>query len=173
MAQEDESAKQAAIYRIVHWEDAGPGGFYDDLGSAAKEPHLVMEPGWKKDPGFVVSPQDEHGGPNKGRLSWRDQAQTLYDTPLRLHYDGLDPDAQYTLRVTYCGRFNAVMRLVADGQFEIHAAVGPKNPPEPMEFSIPRAATRDGKLDLAWTRVSGRGPQVAEAWLIREQPGNP
>lgn len=158
----------AGLHRIVHWEDPGPGGFYDDLGNGAKEPHLVQEPGWQKDPGFVLTPQDEHGGPNVGRLSWRDQALALYDAPLRMHYDGLDPKAQYALKATYCGRFNARMRLVADGQFEIHADVGPKNPPEPVEFPIPAQATADGKLDLAWTRVTGRGAQVAEVWLIRK-----
>jgi hypothetical protein len=165
----DEPARLAALQRIVQWENPGPGGFYDDLGNGAKEPHLVQEPGWEEDPGFVLGPQDEHNGPRSWRLSWMNQAQTLYDAPLRVRYNKLDANAQYALRVTYCGRFNAKMRLVADGQFEIHAAVGPNSPPEPVEFPIPKAATADGKLELAWTRVTGRGPEVAEAWLIKKQ----
>jgi len=164
----DDEAKLAGILRMVRWEDAGPGGFYDDLGNATKEPHLVLEPGWAKDPGFVLSAQDEFGGPSDTRLSWECQGQTLYDAPLRVRYEKLDPNAQYVLRATYCGRFNTVMKLVADGQYVIHEAQGPTKLGEPMEFRIPRQATADGKLELAWTRVRGRGPQVAEVWLIRK-----
>jgi len=166
---QDEAAQLGGIKRILLWEDAGPGGFYDDLGNPTKEPHLALEPGWKKDPGFVLSAHDEHGGPRPGRLSWQTQGQTLYDTPLRMHYEGLDPNAQYVLRVNYRGRFNSVMRLVAEGRFVIHEAQGPNDPERPLAFQIPREATADGKLDLAWTRVSGRGPQVAEVWLMRRQ----
>jgi len=164
----DGEARLAGIKRIVFWEEAGPGGFYDDLGNATKEPHLVLEPGWEKDPGFLLSAQDECGGPRNTRLSWESQALTLYDAPLRMHYEKLDPNSQYALKVTYCGRFGTVMRLVADGQFVIHEAQGYTRLGEPMEFRIPRQATSEGKLELAWTRVSGRGPQVAEVWLIRK-----
>lgn len=165
-----DAAKLAGIDRVLNWEDPGPGGFYDDLGygAAGKQPHLVLAPGWETDPGFVLSAQDEHGGPREGRLAWRQQAQALYDAPLRLHYEGLDPNATYKMRLVYAGRFNAVMRLVADGKYEIHAAVGPQSPIAPQEFPIPKAASADGKLDLAWTRVSGRGPQVAEIWLLKQ-----
>ena len=46
-------------------------------------------------------------------------------------------------------------------------------PVRPIEFDIPRAATRKGELDLAWSRETGlggngRGAQVAEVWLIRK-----
>ena len=67
--------------------------------------------------------QDEHSGgsdkmsrkPSDRRLSWLDQAQTLFGAPLRMHYEDLDPNITYALRVTYTGRFRATMRLVADG----------------------------------------------------------
>ena len=43
----------------------------------------------------------------------------------------------------------------------------------PLEFDIPREATRDGTLDLDFTAEpgrggNGRGCQVAEVWLIRK-----
>ena len=43
----------------------------------------------------------------------------------------------------------------------------------PIEFDIPREATRSGVLILAWTREpgqggNGRGCQVSEVWLIRK-----
>ena len=31
----------------------------------------------------------------------------------------------------------------------------------------PRAATRDGVLELRWDRVTGRGTQIAEVWLLK------
>ena len=38
----------------------------------------------------------------------------------------------------------------------------------PLEFVIPREATQDGVLELSWQRVTGRGTQVAEVWLIKQ-----
>jgi hypothetical protein len=42
-----------------------------------------------------------------------------------------------------------------------------------MEFDVPAEATRDGQLDLTWTREqglggNGRGTQVSEVWLFRK-----
>ena len=163
-----EQAKLDGLQAILSWEDPGPGGFYDDLGHIGRQPHLVRGPGWEKDPGYVESSQCEFSWMSylDGRLSWRDQAQTLYETPLRLHYDGLDPDAQYVLRVVYAGRFRATMTLEANG-VQVHGPLGQLNPIAPQEFSIPRQATSSGVLDLAWHRVTGRGCQVAEVWLIK------
>ena len=36
-------------------------------------------------------------------LAWCQNAQTLYDAPLLMHYDGLDPRARYRVRVVYAG----------------------------------------------------------------------
>ncbi len=157
-----------ALVRIARWEDAGPGGFYDDLGNASAEPHLVRGEGWAKDPGFLRSAQDEFGAMAKGyRLSWGSQASTLYGTPLEMLYTGLDPNARYRLRVVYNGRFRATMRLVANDSIEIHGAVRGTQPPSVMEFDIPPAATRNGILRLKWELIDGRGCQVAEVWLVR------
>ena len=41
------------IAKIVNYEDAGPGGFYDNLGLVGKDPHLVRNKSWEQDPGFV------------------------------------------------------------------------------------------------------------------------
>ena len=43
----------------------------------------------------------------------------------------------------------------------------------PVEFDIPREATRNGELNLTWTREpgqggNGRGCQVSEIWLIKK-----
>ncbi|MCK5862240.1 MAG: hypothetical protein KAH38_07135 [Candidatus Hydrogenedentes bacterium] len=174
---QDEGEQRTRINRLVNWESPRPGTLYDDLGHASKQSHLVRQTPWSRDPGFVHSPQEEHSSaqdkmsrtPGNRRLSWIDQAQTLFGTPLQMHYDELDPNISYTLRVTYAGRFRATMRLLADGIHEIHGPLVQPNPVWPIDFDIPREATSDGILDLEWQLVQARGCQVAEVWLI---PGN-
>ena len=100
-----EAERLKAIDEIVRWTDPGPGGFYDDLGNAAKQPHLVQGRSFADDPGrmrsarvgfeedlVLDSPEDGAGVPR--RVSWIDHAETLYDTPLRMTYPGLDPKAR-------------------------------------------------------------------------------
>jgi hypothetical protein len=153
------------------------------------KPHPLWD-----DPAGITTPLEGHsfekGAPN--RLSWTDTEDALYAAPLVLRYDGLDPNSAYRVRATYLGRYNATIRLVADGAYEIHGAYGHTlegvrdtvtygdsaavlNPAEntpppvvtPLEFAIPRKATQDGELELAWQRLTGRGAQVAEVWLIK------
>ncbi|HMX30322.1 MAG TPA: hypothetical protein PKC13_32370, partial [Blastocatellia bacterium] len=187
---EEERLKQ--IDAIVNWTNPGPGGFYDDLGNPARQPHLVREPGFAKDPAFlessiltIVNPTESAGAKNvfgdftpagigllpEGPRSWWDLAESFYDTPLKMRYTGLDRTAQYTVRVVYLGDRSRDMKLMADGKFEIHPLI--KKESRPLEFDIPLAATADGELNLTWTqapgsRGAGRGTQVAEVWLIKK-----
>ena len=168
----DSATQRAMIARILHWEDPGPGGFYDDLGNAAKQPHLVRTSTRWNDPGFVQGPHEAHyrSMDNSSRQvsplkwSWLDYAQ---GTPITVRYQDLPADAKYRLRVTYHGRFAAVMTLTANGNHEIHGALPMPQPVRPVEFDIPHALTRDGKLELRWDLVARRGCQVAEVWLMR------
>ncbi|MBI5092896.1 MAG: PKD domain-containing protein [Candidatus Hydrogenedentes bacterium] len=165
-----ESAKLAGIQGLIHHEDAGPGGFYDDLGNASKQAHLVQQNAWQDDPGYVQSTQDEflwHAGattdPLKGaaRLSWQDQGQTLYGQPLQMHYTGLDPRVEYTVSATIFGRFNSVVNTSADGV--LLGSNGSST--QAQTYTVPVSATADAVLDLTWELVSGRGCQVSEVWL--------
>jgi hypothetical protein len=156
------------IDRIVNWENPGPGGFYDDLGNPQKQPHLVHTKRWAEDPDSMASPRcDFRVTSPTGRQSWNNYAEALYDSPLMLHYDQLDPNAEYSVRVTYSGRFNPVMTLTANDHYPVHGAVSTTNPPAQQEWQVPKEATASGKLTLMWKRVSGRGCQVAEVWLIK------
>ena len=161
--------KVKALEQLAAWQNAGPGGFYDDLGNAWKQPHLVIPAEAAIDPSFLHSPQCEFMDAPDLPISWQDQAQTLYGTPLKMHYDGLDPRARYTLRVVYAGRFKPTMRLVADGAHEIHSPLEQPAPVKPLEFKLPKAATKDGTLDLEWQLIKGRGCQVAEVWLTKRR----
>jgi hypothetical protein len=156
----DEAARMKAISDIVHWTDPGPGGFYDDLGNPAREPHLVSGV-----TGFA--------GNQNWRVSWRTHAESLNDEPLRMHYDGLDTAAQYKIRVVYAGDSpRTKIRLDANG-IAVHPLITKPAPIAPIEFDIPKSATEKGTLDLSWYRETGlggngRGSQVAEVWLIRK-----
>ena len=163
----DDAGKLAAVRRIVEWENPGPGGFYDNLGQRWQEPHLVVEPGWDADPGYVLSAQDEFDMPGDGRLSWQCQAQTLFGAPLRMRYEGLDPNADYRLRITYAGRHRAAATLTANDRWEIHGPLAPSDPIAPVEFDVPRDGTAGGTLELRWDRVTKRAVQVAEVWLMK------
>jgi hypothetical protein len=47
---ENEDDRMAAIDRIIPWTDPGPGGYYDDLGNPAQQPHLVRGLSYEEDP---------------------------------------------------------------------------------------------------------------------------
>jgi hypothetical protein len=101
------------------------------------------------------------------RMSWQSQISTLYGTPLKMRYEGLDPKAQYTLKVTYTGRFKPSMTLTLNDEFSIHGPVPQPDPIWPVSYYLPREATKGGTLDVEWNLVDGRGCVVAEVWLIK------
>ena len=168
----------AAIEELLRRTDPGPGGFYDELGNPANRPHLVLGLGAIEDPEFRFSALTGFSYPDRlgsqAPLAWKRWAESLYDAPLRMRYAGLDPEAQYRIRVVYSGDARRIrIRLVANGQYEIHPLLQRPWPPQPLEFDIPHAATAGGQLELAWTREpglggNGRGCQVSEVWLMRK-----
>jgi hypothetical protein len=176
-----EAAKRAAIAAIVHWSDPIPGTFHDDLGDPANEPHLARGKGFAADPEQYQTAIDgvsDHTPLEGLRWSQLTYAETLYETPLKLAYDHLDPARHYRLRVTYGGEdYTAPIGIVANGTLEIEPLHNRATNPETLEFEIPHSATSSGNLILEFTRHpgqggSGRGHQVAETWLIPEpQPG--
>ena len=178
----DEPARLARIAGIVDWADARDGALHDDLGDPDGEPHLVRGLGFDRDPEFYDTAIDGIADmtPNDGwRMSQISYAETLYDRPMILAYDGLDPGRAYRLRVTYAGEgYHAPMRLVANGTLELQPPTDRPANPTTTEIDLPRAATATGSLRLEWTGPldgggSGRGHQVAEVWLIPSPPLEP
>ncbi len=177
-ANKDEAERLKQIDQILNWDDPGPGGFYDDLGNLARQPHLVRNLPYDKDPAFLDSPMVAFSYRADRRSSWWNTAETLSDTPLKMRYTDLDRNAQYKIRITYAGDSpNIKMRLVAQGaandSVEIHPLIAKPAPIKPIEFEIPKAATQSGELNLSWFREAalggnGRGNQVAEVWLIKQ-----
>jgi hypothetical protein len=180
----DEGVRLERLHELVNWKNPGPGGFYDDLGDVANEPHLVRRVGFTSDPGVLRSPADDFElikdppwyEENPYRNSWLSRASTLHGTPLRLRYDGLDPEASYRIRIVYPADrddFVPKLRLVTDDGFEVHPLLTRPIPARPIEFFVPAGSTEDGVLGLelhreVTERGNGRGAQMAEVWLIRE-----
>ncbi|HWY86106.1 MAG TPA: hypothetical protein VNX28_05250 [Gemmataceae bacterium] len=164
---DSEAERLKQIDELVNWTNPGPGGFYDDLGNPACQPHLVRGPGFAKDPAFFKSALTHFDGRPQDRKSWWDQALALYDAPLHMRYEDLDGAARYKVRVVYGG---GPIRLVANEKLEIHPPLTKTY--QPLEFNIPPEATADGVLNLHWYGQAerggaGRGCQVAEIWLVR------
>jgi hypothetical protein len=180
-----EAERRKALEVITQWTNPGPGGFYDDLGDITRQPHLLRGLSFNEDPsffessriGFTVGKQAKNPRQRMGaarRVSWLTHAETLYDTPLQMSYSDLDPGARYKVRMVY-GPDNPKrkIRLVANGTIEVHPYRVKPQAFIPIEFALPEAATRQGKLSLSWFGEpgfggNGQGCQVAEVWLLRE-----
>jgi len=162
-----ESDRLREIEAILHREDPGPGGFYDDLGDPSRQPHFVPD-GETGQQGFLET--------LPGPKAWKSHANSWRGRPIRMRYTGLDPAARYKVRVVYGGEAVAQeqgIRLTANGAIEVHPYLPKPLPIRPVEFEIPAAATKSGTLELTWDRQeppSGRlrGAQVSEVWLIRQ-----
>jgi hypothetical protein len=183
-----EPERVKAIQEIIDWTNPGPGGFYDDLGNLGRASHLVRGPGFDEDPGSMHSPRidfeedlvvDEPDEKPEGarRVSWLDHAETLYDTPLEMHYTNLEPNIAYKIRVVYAGdNPKRKIRLETSDGIEVHPLITKPFPFKPLEFAIPQSATAKGELTLRWTGEpglggNGRGCQVSEVWLLKSTSG--
>jgi hypothetical protein len=179
-----EEEKLEAIEKMLHRTDPGPGGFYDNFGSLNSWDRVEVRYDEGADPGDLKTPRVSFGVGLIGRewvheitatgfegrptpLAWMNQVTTLYDTPLEITYDNLNPAESYTLRVSYTGRFRSRMKLMADGIL-VHDFIKTGMQPT-YEFPIPAEALEDGTVTFSWTCGEGeRGSQVAEIWIIRE-----
>ncbi len=192
---EKEDDRLNAIDAILHRSDPGPGGFYDDLGSTAMQPHLVNEgPGYANDPGGFHSTRSEYAafsggiigrtsaeatkpdGPAKfilNPMAWWTWAETRYETPLTMRYEHLDPKASYKVRVVFVGNpTDPKIKLVANEKIEVHGWIQKPAVMGPVEFPIPAQATASGTLTLRWFLDQGQGGfngsiDIAEVFLIR------
>jgi hypothetical protein len=171
---DSESDRLREIDAILNWTNPGPGGFYDELGNPSSRPHLVPGLPYASDPGYYQSPLTGFHYVPDWRISWCRHAESFYEAPLSMHYSDLDPKAHYRVRVVYAGDNNRPkVRMVANGDIEIHPWRTKDSPPRPVEFEVPAQATSKGELNLSWYQEpgrggAGRGCQVAEVWLIRK-----
>jgi hypothetical protein len=171
-----EDDRLAAIDRIVRWTDAGPGGYYDDLGNPTQQPHLVRGLSYEQDPQRFKSTMTGFGYRPDWRLSWMTHAESFWDTPLQMRYTNLDRSAPYRIRIVYAGdvfSMTTMIKLVANEKYEVHPPIRKESPVKPVEFDIPAQATRGGELTLTFSAPpgvgsAGRGNQIAEVWLMKK-----
>ncbi len=181
----DPAEKLARIKELIHRTNPGPGGFYDNMGSAASFARVQPQPDPLRDPGGLFTSQRQFGVNLSGEawrertiadgwdgrpipLAWMSQIGTLYDQPLQVHYDNLDSLAAYRLRICYTGRFKAKIRCMTDDGRLVHDYLQTGDQPL-YEFDLPKASTRDGRIDLIFSCAQAeRGTQISEIWLMRK-----
>jgi hypothetical protein len=183
LAMESGDPWQENLKEIINRTNPGPGGFYDNFGHPKSWKRVVFDKSWEEDPGSLYSPRISFGvgligvewvhevkaigfEGTSAPQAWMMQVNTLYDTPLKIRYDQLNPDLEYTLKVAYTGRFRSRMRLEVDGGIEVHDFIQTGHQPI-HKFDLPKEAYQDGEITFSWTCGEGeRGAQVAELWLM-------
>lgn len=190
----EEQEKLSYIFSLLHRTDPGEGGQYLCLGDIETFRRNVVHPfSWEEDPGALRSPAvtydlygivfqmkkmegwyDEYPIP----LNWIKRVRAMYATPLSVKIDGLDPNAEYRLRVTYSDLFHvssqsagieALEAALYAGDVLIHHQVrlggGMDHMPE-YEYLLPRKAYAEGSLTLTWKSViSQRNLSISELWI--------
>lgn len=180
----DENERLKAISVILERENPGPGGFYDNFGTSSFK-RVVREKSWKEDPGNLTSPfisfvpsllhldahlEEEIGGIP---LSWIANLTALYDIPITIVYEHVEPNSLYTIRITYIGEHGGRVKLVANDDYVVHDFLEIKGKIAlTVEFPIPLQAIKKGKLTLTWLHEGGRRTHIAEVWLMKEIRGN-
>lgn len=180
----NEKERLEKIAEILGRTNPGPGGFYDNFGSPRSWQRVVSNVDREQDPGNLASPRVSFGVGLNGKewvheitakgfdgqstpLAWMNQVTTLYDQPLKIKYDNLDPKSAYRIRVAYTGRFPSRMKMTADTS-TVHDFI--ETGVQPLyEFKIPDAAIDDGMVEFEWTCGEGeRGSQVSEIWILKD-----
>ena len=170
MASKDEQFK--AIQKVVHWENPGPGGYYDVIGHVGRSPRMVK----LQDMGDAIrnantlpAPTQRNMGPERNplRLAWHVYQDEI---PTGLTYESLDPAKPYIVRL-FAQRESPLMidgkraKLLKKGetygQVTLH------------EFEVPQEALKDGKITLTWeamdeSHLNWRNRHyVTDIWVMR------
>ncbi|MEZ5105050.1 MAG: hypothetical protein R2757_11180 [Draconibacterium sp.] len=160
------------VHEILNRTNPGPGGFYDNLGTEASFSRVKAKKKAEEDPGTHFYPRRNYiRGVVPMPVSWKVQMATLYEEPLVLVYENLDPNSEYKIRINYIGgigRGQSKMKLIANGEYIVHDFIDTEGKPI-QEFNLPKEAYSEGKMELSWTCGKGeRGAPVAEVWIIKK-----
>jgi len=176
---------------IADYENPGPGGFYDNAGTANPAPHIVH--GYPYDFGqpFVPEMLEEMNRPSQRTMHFTQDE----DQGVTFQYTGLDPKARYRIRFTlvrpryqerYRARMNQKSATIYADQFVLAKDLEvPERASDFFTFDIPPEASSDGELvirferaaDVArgsrvereiWRNTGGWGTIVSEAWLMKK-----
>ncbi|MDR2078367.1 MAG: hypothetical protein LBP74_01430 [Treponema sp.] len=166
---------------IINRTNPGPGGFYDSLGDLESWHRFPGRKDWKDDPGNLETPFRSFPGyllnDKKDRMkgiprAWHNVVAVLYDTPLTVCYENLDPESSYTLKIKYLVRGGAAgsfqtIRCMVNDDYTVHdyMEVGIVSPV--YSYDLPQSISAGGKLCLSWTspREDKQGTHIAEIFL--------
>jgi hypothetical protein len=183
--------RQELLAMIVDYENAGEGGFYDNLGTANMAPNVTF--GYPYDHGqpYVSQMLSEGNRPSQRSMHFTQNE----DQGVTLHYRDLDPKASYKIRFTfirpwfqerYSMRMNQKSQTIYADDISIAKDVDlPIQMSDFFTYNIPAKAIKDGELtikmeraaDVAhgdrvtveqWRNSGGWGTIVSEAWLIKK-----
>jgi hypothetical protein len=165
----NEQEKLSRLEIVRTWKDPGPGSFYDDVGHVGESPRVIRGEDTNTDPEGRRHKNPGHAwieeGKSRRRLAWLHGMRW----PDGIDYDGLDPHARYSVRLTGQGesplrgdglRLAVTKRANQVGQFQ--------------EFAVPAGLTADGALRLTWDPVDeshvhwSKRSYVAEVWLLKQ-----
>lgn len=186
-----EEEKAQAVEEVVNRCNPGEGGQYFRMGSFEGFSHVKPTLTFAEDPCFVRSPLMAHStylimktyqsigwyDEVPFPLAWTHGARSLYGTPLVAEFDGLDPEADYELSVTYQNmlffddHFN--LKLWAGGEL-IHTELERKykngaDPDPTYTWELPKSSYQDGKLKLTWQTYQPEGGcTISEIWIRKK-----
>jgi hypothetical protein len=176
---------------IAAYEDPGPDGHYDNLGTFNPAPNATF--GYPYDHGqpYVYGMLDEANRPSQRSMHFTQDE----DQGVTLEYRDLDHGAAYKIRFTlvrpwyqerYAMRMNQKSQSIYADDIKIADNIEiPQQMSDFFTFDIPAEATKDGKvtirferaLDVArgdrvsveqWRNSGGWGTICSEAWLIKK-----
>lgn len=183
--------RKALLNMIVHYEDPGKGGYYDNLGTANNAPHV--EAGYPYDHGqpYVTGMLSESNRPSQRSMHFTQDE----DQGVTLRYQDLDPAAKYQIRFTlvrpwyqerYAERMNQKSESIYANDILIADNVElPLQMSDFFTFDIPSEAIKSGEVVIRfernakvahgdrvsreqWRNSGGWGTMVSEAWLIKK-----
>lgn len=164
----NQSEKLARLGLIAAWENPAPGSYYDDVGHVGKSPRVIRGERTNTDPETFRHENPSHSwwdnGRSRRRLAWQHHMRW----PAGMLYEGLDPEATYTLRLTGQGQ----SPLRADG-LKLTPTRDASQIGQFREFPVPPEATADGQLRLTWDAIDEshlnwrQYSHAAEVWLLK------
>ena len=187
-AKDKERTELIAI--ITDYENPGPGGYYDNLGTANIAPNVEF--GYPYDHGqpYLNEMLDEGNRPSQASMHFTQDE----DQGVTLHYLNLDPTAAYQIRFTfvrpwfqerYSMRMNQKSQSIwADDHLLAEEVELPFKMSDFFTYDIPQSLTEDGELVIRfergaevargdrvsreqWRNAGGWGTLVSEAWLMQ------
>ncbi len=183
--------RKELLNMIIHYEDPGKDGYYDNLGTANNAPNVEF--GYPYDHGqpYVAGMLSEANRPSQRSMHFTQDE----DQGVTLKYTNLDTSASYRIRFTmvrpwyqerYAERMNQRSQSIYANDILIAKNVElPLQMSDHFTFDIPAEAVKSGALvirfarapDVAhgdrvsreqWRNSGGWGTMVSEAWLLKK-----